>query len=78
MPRQRNNGDGARDVVRVCSIVNEGCSAANRIEPLLYLLKLAGLFHHLPAKATHPIAYVLQSDEGAIAVIGSNIVRAEM
>lgn len=30
-------GEGARVVLSVCKIVNEGCSAAIRIEPLRYL-----------------------------------------
>lgn len=47
-------GDGPRDVLRVCKIVNVGWREASKMEPLLY-----------------PIAYVLQSDEGASAVIGS-------
>lgn len=31
-------GDGARDVVRVWRIVKEGCNAANKIDPFLYLI----------------------------------------
>lgn len=54
-------GDGDRDVFKVWSIVNCGCRAARRIEPL-----------------RKPRAYVLQSEDGAKAVIGSLIVRAEI
>lgn len=54
-------GEGDLVVFRVWSIVNCGCSAANRIEPFLY-----------------PIAYVLQSEDGAKAVIGSCIVLEDM
>lgn len=53
--------DGARFVVNVCNIVNEGCKVAISIDPLRY-----------------PIANVRQSAEGAIEVIGSKIVLAEM
>lgn len=31
------SGEGARVVLSVCKIVNEGCNAAIRIEPLRYL-----------------------------------------
>jgi hypothetical protein len=34
-------GEGARDVVKVCRIVNDGCNAASKIEPLLYLRRSA-------------------------------------
>lgn len=30
-------GDGARDVVRVCKMVNDGCRAAIKIDPFWYL-----------------------------------------
>ena len=54
-------GEGPRDVLRVCKMVNAGFRAASSIDPLLY-----------------PMAYVLQSEAGARAVMGSKIVRAEI
>ncbi len=71
-------GEGAFGVVRVCRMVNEGWSVAIRMEPLRYLKMVS-----VPSPreedvdSTYPIAKVLQSDAGASAVIGSNIVRAE-
>lgn len=68
--------DGALDVVNVCSIVKAGCNVATSIEPLRYLSMSVRLFR-LRQDCTHPIANVLQSFEGAIAVMGSNMVRVE-
>lgn len=69
--------DGALVVVNVCNIVNDGCNVAIRIEPLRYLDELALHLRILP-DITYPMAKVLQSAEGASAVMGSKIVRAEM
>lgn len=50
-------GEGAREVVRVWRIVNDGVRAAKRMDPLLYLAELALLLggggalqecHYLP------------------------------
>lgn len=80
-------GDGCSDVVvSVCSIVNDGLSAATRIDPLLYLchVRTAGpVSRHTAAAAfdiasTHPNANDLQSDDGAMEVRGSKMVRAEI
>ena len=68
--------DGALDVVNVCKIVKAGCNVATSIEPLRYL-KSSAKSHPQVQDSTHPIANVLQSFAGAIAVIGSNIVRVE-
>jgi hypothetical protein len=69
--------EGARDVVSVWRIVNAGWSVAIRMEPLRYLDSSAVdaivSFH-----CAYPIANVRQSAEGAIAVMGSKIVLAEM
>lgn len=69
--------DGALEVVRVCNIVKAGCSVATSIEPLRYLQELARCDPTI-SRRTHPIANVLQSVAGAIAVMGSNIVLVEM
>jgi hypothetical protein len=68
--------DGALDVVNVCSMVNAGCNVATNIEPLRYLQKSA-TSPRRNRHCTDPIANVLQSFAGAIAVMGSNMVRVE-
>lgn len=69
--------EGERAVVRVCKMVKEGWSPTIKMDPFWYLQK-----HQRHAEVsgvdTHPTAYVLQSHAGAIAVIGSLIVRPEM
>lgn len=55
------SGDGARLVLKVCRIVNDGCSVAMSIDPFMY-----------------PSANVLQSAAGASAVMGSNMVLADI
>lgn len=70
-------GDGVRVDVNVLSIVNVGCSAAMRSDPLRYL-KQVSFEDSFAADGTYPIANVKQSAEGAIDVMGSKIVRADM
>lgn len=69
-------GDGARAVVRVCRIVKLGSRETMRMEPLRYLHYRSEPCHLVKVAFTDPIAYVWQSDAGARAVIGSNIVLA--
>lgn len=70
-------GEGARVDVRVCKIVKLGCRLTIMIDPFmnLYLNKLmsSALLY-----STYPIAYTRQSAAGAIAVMGSNMVRADI
>ena len=69
--------DGALEVVNVWSIVKAGCKVATSIEPLRYLQRSAKSFTN-KWDYTDPMAKVLQSFAGAIAVIGSKIVRVEI
>jgi len=63
----------------VWRIVNDGCSVAIRIEPLRYLGWVNERTGHVSGVSeAHPIANVLQSAAGANAVMGSNMVLAEM
>jgi hypothetical protein len=65
-------------VVRVWRIVKDGWRVAMRIEPLRYLAGVSQAITPPKQRSFYPIAKVLQSDEGASAVIGSNMVRAAM
>ena len=69
--------DGALEVVNVWSIVKAGCKVATKIEPLRYLQKLVKSSTN-SQDCTDPMANVLQSLAGAIAVIGSKIVRVDI
>jgi hypothetical protein len=72
-------GEGARGVVSVWRMVNDGCSVAIRIEPFRYLDWVNQRSWHVSiVSETHPIAKVLQSAAGANAVMGSNMVLAEI
>ena len=68
-------GDGPREVDKVCRIVNDGVKPARRTDPLLYLPR--SVLVVLYCVFAYPMAYVLQSDNGAKAVIGSKMVLAE-
>lgn len=64
--------EGARVVVRVCIIVNEGCRVAMRIDPFEYLHRcVSPISTWREFGLTYPIANVRQSADGAIAVMGS-------
>ena len=55
-----------------------GCNDAKRMEPFRYLFfVVSNSLSDINAGTRYPIAYVLQSDAGASAVIGSNIVLAD-
>lgn len=81
-------GDGPLDVVRLCKMVNRGCSVAISREPFWYLDGCQhGLFGAPPplgggymgSMSTYPIAKVLQSADGANAVTAIwSIVLAEI
>jgi hypothetical protein len=71
-------GDGPLEVLRLCRMVNLGCNAAIKSDPLANLNSVS---HRLPPEnhSTYPMAYVLQSAAGANAVIGIwSIVLAEI
>jgi hypothetical protein len=73
-------GDGGLFVLNVWRIVKDGCKFAMRMEPFIYLRRVS--IHLTNVGRTkwkaYPIAKVRQSDEGASAVMGSNIVRADI
>lgn len=70
--------EGAFEVFREWTMV-KGCNVAMRIDPFRYLrVNGQSPIISLGMKSTYPIAKVRLSETGAIAVIGSYIVRADM
>lgn len=74
-------GDGALEVLRLCKIVNLGCSVAIKSDPFWYLHAMSAIASSETAQfyETHPMANVRQSAAGAIAVTAIwSIVLEEM
>ena len=71
-------GEGARDVDNVCKMVKEGCKATSSMDPFMYLVtRLTRPSTKVHKDFANPIAYVWQSLAGAMALMGSKIVRAD-